>query len=107
MQYLDVRFERRSFPMFGKPLTKPLTPVKQQYQKQSPGELKPQSQELSPDEQQPQKSPSAGQFPTIIEISSGEDLPEIPIVSRKKSKFKYYYIDYHNSELIFGHKRRI
>ena len=59
-------------------------PVKQQSQKQSPDEWQPQSQELSPDEQQPQQSPSAGQYPILIEISSKEDLREIPISSRKK-----------------------
>ena len=60
-------------------------PVKWQSQKQSPDEWQPQSQELSPDEQQPQKSPSAGQYPILIEISSEEDLPEIPIASRNKT----------------------
>ena len=59
-------------------------PVKQQSQKQSPDEWQPQSQELSPDEQQPQQSPSAGQYPILIEISSKEDIREIPISSRKK-----------------------
>ena len=60
-------------------------PVKQQSQTQSPDECQPQSQELSPDEQQPQKLPSAGQYPILIEISSEEDLPEIPITSRNKT----------------------
>ena len=59
--------------------------VKQQLQKQSPDEWQPQSQELSPDEQQPQQSPSAGQYPILIEISSEEDPPEIPITSRNKA----------------------
>ena len=58
--------------------------VKQQSQKQSPDEWQPQSQELSSDEQQPQKSPSAGQYPILVEISS-EDLPDIPIASRNKT----------------------
>ena len=58
--------------------------MKQQSQKQSPDEWQPQSQELSPDEQQPQQSPSAGQYPILIEISSKEDIREIPISSRKK-----------------------
>ena len=59
-------------------------PVKQQSQKQSPDEWQPQSQELSPDDQQPQQLPCAGQYPILTEISSEEDLPEIPVVSRKK-----------------------
>ena len=40
---------------------------------------------MSPDEQQPQKSLSAGQYPILIEISSEEDLPEIPFASRNKT----------------------
>ena len=60
-------------------------PVKQQLQKQSPDEWQPQLQELSSDEQQPQQSPSAGQYPILIEISSEEDLPEMPIASRNKT----------------------
>ena len=54
-------------------------------QKQWPDEWQPQPQEFSPDEQQPQQSPSVGQYPILIEISSEEDLPEIPIATRKKN----------------------
>ena len=56
-----------------------------QSQELSRDEWQPQSQELLPDEEQPQQSPSVGQSPTIIEISSEEDLPEIPIASRNKT----------------------
>ena len=56
-----------------------------QSQELSPDEWQPQSQELLPDEEQPQQSPSVGQSPTIIEISSEEDLPEIPIAGRNKT----------------------
>ena len=60
-------------------------PVKKQSEKKSPDEWQPQSQEPSPEEQQPQKLPSPGQYQILIEISSEEDLPEIPTASRKKT----------------------